>query len=139
VGCFYRSFYIHGPEKRLVIGDNSVIAGGCIVNTRSGRVTIGDNCQIANGCLLLTGLHLIDHNEKARRPAVPDAGRDILIGDHVWIGSGSIIVGFCHIPNDCVVQAGSVCTGRYDPKSMIGNQRAVSKRLIQGGYDGSLD
>jgi len=80
-------------------------------NTRSGMIKIGKNTVFGEDVMLLTGKHLsIFEAEKYDMPLhyVPETGRDILIGNNCYIGSGAIIIGKVSIGDYAVIGAGSV-------------------------------
>lgn len=104
---------IWGDASRLSTGQNVHLVDA-IINLRSGRVTIGDNSFLGHGVMLLTGKHDIMQQGLARHAAVPEEGRDIMIGQGVWIASGAIIVGPCEIGDNAVIGAGAVVTGHVD-------------------------
>lgn len=57
-------------------------------------------------------------------------GRSPRIGNHVDIGSNSIIIGDIEIGNDCIIGAGSVVTQSFPDKCVIaGNPAKIIKRL----------
>lgn len=56
--------------------------------------------------------------------------RDIVIGDHVWIGMKAAILKNSHIPSSCIVGLGSVCARRFEEEgvAICGNPaRTVTK------------
>ena len=55
------------------------------------------------------------------------------IGDHVWIGTGAIILPGVNLGEGCVVGAGSVVTRSVDPYVIVaGNPARMIKRRQQG-------
>jgi maltose O-acetyltransferase len=97
---------VHGPEARLSIGENTDL-NDTIFNTMSGDISIGDYTIFGHGCQVLTGTHPTGEF-LAERKKHPHAGRDIRIGDGVWVGSGAIILGGVTIASHCVIAAASV-------------------------------
>lgn len=108
---------IWGDKRRLTVG-SSVHLVDAIINLRSGRVIIGDNSFLGHGVMLLTGKHDISLPGKGRHVAVQDAGRDIVIGEGVWVASGAIVIGPCTIGDNAVIGAGAVVTGDVDANSI---------------------
>jgi len=71
------------------------------------KVIIGDNCQMAPNVAIYTAGH----------PAHPDTrntayeyGKEVRIGDNVWIGGNTVICPGVTIGDSCVIGAGSVVT-----------------------------
>lgn len=79
-----------------------------LLNVSSGTIAIGRNALLAHGVSILTGTHDYRRFGEERRYTVPPAGRDIVIGEGVWIASNATVVGPCTIGEHAVVAAGSV-------------------------------
>ncbi|MBO6675213.1 MAG: acyltransferase [Rhizobiales bacterium] len=116
---------VHLAHAPLIWGDASRLSKGknvhlvdAIINLRSGHVTIGDNSFLGHGVMLLTGKHDIAERGAARHASVPKEGRDITIGQGVWIASGAIIVGPCEIGDNAVIGAGVVVTGHIEANTI---------------------
>ncbi len=90
------------------------------------KVTIGNDVMFAPGVQLYTATHPID---KELRKTLEYA-KEIIIGNDVWIGGGSIILPGVKIGNNCVIGAGSVVTKDVPDNSMaVGNPAKVIKKL----------
>jgi acetyltransferase-like isoleucine patch superfamily enzyme len=106
--------YIHGEKSRLKIGNNTSTMN-TLFNVISGSVTIGDNTLFTHNCMVLTGVHQFLNGQLASlnnppQTEVPNQGRDIIIGDGCFIGSGAIILGNVRIGDNVIIAAGSVVT-----------------------------
>ena len=99
-------YSLHGPEERLHLGENTD-PNDTVFNTMSGHIHVGDYTIFGHHCQVLTGTHPTNAFLKERK-AHPVEGRDIRIGNGVWIGSGAIILGRLHIASHCVIAAGAV-------------------------------
>lgn len=108
---------IWGDRTRLQLGERVHLVDA-IINLRSGSVSIGDDSFMGHGVMLLTGKHNMGLRGAARQNAVPDQGRDILIGKGVWIASGAIVIGPCQIGDNSVIGAGAVVTGDIPADSL---------------------
>ena len=71
------------------------------------KVIIGDNCQMAPNVAIYTAGH----------PVYPDTrnsgyeyGKEVRIGNNVWIGGNTVICPGVTVGNNCVIGAGSVVT-----------------------------
>lgn len=100
-----------GPINRVSTGTNVKLVN-TLLNVSSGTINIGDHSFFGHNVMLLTGSHPT-HKMEADRQEFPDSGRDIQIGQGVWIASGAIVLGPCVIEDNVVIGAGSVvCGGR---------------------------
>lgn len=70
-------------------------------------VKFGDNVFIGPNCTFTTAEHPID--PELRKKGV-EIAKSITVGNNVWIGTGSIILGGVTIGDNTVIGAGSVVT-----------------------------
>ena len=82
-----------------------------------GKVTFGNHVFIAPNCLFTTAEHALDAQQ---RNAGLEVALSISIGNNVWIGAGTIVLGGVSIGDNTVIGAGSVVT-----KSIPSNVIAV--------------
>lgn len=71
------------------------------------KVKIGDNCQLAPNVAIYTAGHPI---HPYSRNSLYEYGKEITIGDNVWIGGNAVICPGVHIGDNVVIGAGSVVT-----------------------------
>ena len=116
-----------GTQANIQIGNN-VCLNGVAINAKS-HISIGDNCRIASGVMIL------DHNghevESLNCTVGTDSALPIHIGNNVWIGLNAIILKGCVIPDNCIVAAGSVVKGKFEPNSIIQRNPGVVIRKIK--------
>lgn len=126
--------FVLGYEGKITIGDNCDLNGVCIVSYKS--ITVGSCCQFASSTMIAdTDFHPTDNAERYRQmigePFDYDKVKkgEIVIGNNVWVGWGSIILKGAKIGNNCIVAAGSVVLkGDYPDNSIIaGNPARVVK------------
>jgi acetyltransferase-like isoleucine patch superfamily enzyme len=98
-----------GPADRLVIAPTAQV-NDALFNTVSGTITIAEHAFFGHGVAVLTGTHDVRETGLARHTAVPDAGRDIVVGEGAWLGSRALVLGPCRIGEHAVVAAGAVVT-----------------------------
>ena len=72
-----------------------------------GQVTFGDHVFIAPNCLFTTAEHAIDAEQ---RNAGLEVALPITVGNNVWIGAGTTVLGGVTIGDNTVIGAGSVVT-----------------------------
>lgn len=71
------------------------------------RVKIGDNCMLAPNVQIYTAGHPI---YPSTRNSGYEYGKEVIIGDNVWIGGNSVICPGVTIGSNTVIGAGSVVT-----------------------------
>lgn len=123
-------FTIFGNPNKVKIGKN-VFQTNVILNVSSGRIIIGDNVIFGHGVMLVTGTHDYRKVGIERKKAWPRSGRDIVIEDGVFIGSGAIILGNVRIGRNAVVGAGSVVTENVEPDTLVAGIPAKFIRKIE--------
>lgn len=102
----------------LEIGNGTFVNAFTIVHaTRS--IRIGGNCAISWRCEIYdTQYHELHYADRR-----PDR-RSVVIGDHVWIGAGSRILDGTVLGDGCVVAAGSIVSGTFPPRTLLGGAPA---------------
>ncbi len=72
-----------------------------------GKVTFGDYVFVAPNCIFTTAEHAIDAEQRNEglEVALP-----ITVGNNVWIGAGTVVLGGVTIGDNTVIGAGSVVT-----------------------------
>lgn len=115
------------------IGEDVYIGGLSEVNARGASVKIGDHCDIAS----FVTINCADSHKKCIGLSADVDRKDILIEDHVFIGSHSVIKGGARIGHHSVVAAGTI-VGAVDvpPYSLVVGNPAVVK---PGHYLNKLD
>lgn len=71
------------------------------------KVKIGDYCQMAPNVAIYTAGHPI---HPITRNSMYEYGKEVVIGDNVWIGGNAVICPGVHIGNHVVIGAGCVVT-----------------------------
>src|SRR6185369_7093826 len=85
-----------------LIGAHTYIGGFSEVNAKGARVTIGADCDIAS----FVAINAADSHRRCIGLSEDIARRDIVIGDHVFIGSHSAVLGGAVIGHHSVIAAG---------------------------------
>lgn len=94
------------------IGHQSVITGGLAT------IEIGSNCDISDRVSIFCGTHEIEPN--GLRIAGKGIGKDIKIGDGVWIGYGALILPGVTIGNKAIIAAGAVVHRNVEENTIVG-------------------
>ena len=105
VSCF---FAISDYNSKVIIGKDSMLSGEIIIRN--------------------SDVHSILNNENKRI----NPGRDVIIGDRVWIGYGANILKGSFIENDAIIGNQSVVSGQHIPSGNIavGNPAKIVKQNI---------
>jgi acetyltransferase-like isoleucine patch superfamily enzyme len=107
-----------------VIGEGVYIGGMSEVNAKGASVTIGDWCDIAS----FVTINCADSHRKCIGLSEDVERRDILIEDHVFIGSHSVIKGGANIGHHSVIAAGTIVGPiNVPPYSLVIGNPAVIK------------
>jgi acetyltransferase-like isoleucine patch superfamily enzyme len=113
---------------RTRIGDHVCLWGG----DREGRVLIGSDCLLGPGTFVTASDYSLDPGATIK--SQPTRERDIVIGDDVWIGAGSIITAGVTIGDGAVLGAGSVVRKSVPAGAIVaGNPGRVSASRFIGG------
>ena len=108
-------------DNKIEIGEHNYIGNDCLLAALEGtRISIGSNCMIASPCEIRTSdsHSLLDSDGRRINYA-----KDIVLGGHVWIGMGCLILKGAYIPENCVVAA----------KSVVCSMKNVNKGSLLGG------
>lgn len=92
--------------KNIEVGKNFFANYNCTILDVA-KVKIGDNCQMAPNVAIYTAGHPV---HPVSRNSAYEYGKEITMGDNVWIGGNTVICPDVHIGNNVVIGAGSVVT-----------------------------
>ncbi|MDR1218009.1 MAG: acyltransferase [Treponema sp.] len=120
------------PASGVAIGSNFTCNGAqMFVSPDEGNICIGNDCMFSFGITLAVSDGHIILDKKNRK--ILNRNKDILIGDHVWIGMNATILKGVHIGDNSVVGAHSVVAKRYKEGNIIiaGNPAGIVKKNIE--------
>jgi acetyltransferase-like isoleucine patch superfamily enzyme len=109
----------------LRIGDHSVVNNNSVIEVTQ-HVEIGSNSMISWNCNVMDSDFHRTYLEDGQESGPVSA--PVMIGDHVWIGSGVIILKGVTIGDNAVVAAGSVVNRDVSPNTLVAGNPA---RLIR--------
>lgn len=122
--------YIRYPSK-VSIGSGTMINRGCrfyaSYHHKEVRIRIGEHVAVAPEVSFFAAGH--DYT----RQSLPNIASSITVGDYVWIGGRSIILGGVTIGEGAVVAAGSIVTGDIPPYTVAAGvpARVIKKRELR--------
>lgn len=130
--CIVRGggFWFEDSSCEITIGKNTTIESAHLAVTEIKTIiNIGEDCMFSNGIELRTGdSHAIIDIEKNLK--INDA-QNIIIGNHVWIGSNSKILKGVNIGHNAIVGTGSIVTKNIPSNSVsVGIPAKVVKTNI---------
>lgn len=130
----------------LLQGNNNVVSIGksckinasktqpTVINASGGsKIIIGDNCLFSNNIEIHSSdYHKIFNNEGQ----IINKPRNIIIGNHVWIGLGCTILKGTKVNDDCVIGTQSLLNKVFDNTKCIiaGNPAQIVKQNINWDY-----
>ena len=115
---------IHGP---VTFGKRVSICEPAEINATGSSVVIGDDCDIA----AYVTINVADSHLRCIGLADEIERQSIMIGDHVFVGTGAVILGGCHIGHHSVIGAGVVIKGAVIPPYSL---LAAPAPVLRAGY-----
>lgn len=98
------------------------------VVTHDGGISVGDDCMLSVRVnMQQSDSHPIFDAGSGQRI---NSGRNITIGNHVWVGFEAFLLGGCTIGNDCIVGARAVTSGRFSDGVVLAGSPA---RVVREG------
>lgn len=123
--------WIEDDNNEILIGDSSTFAGrthiACIEGT---RVDIGCDCMFSANIVVRTGdAHSILNKETQARI---NPSKDVLIGNHVWVGNHATILKGTAIGDNSIVATEAIVTKKFEENNIVlaGNPAKIAKRGI---------
>jgi acetyltransferase-like isoleucine patch superfamily enzyme len=121
----------HGDRSRLHLPDTAVV-NNALFNMSGGTITIGEYAFFGHDVAVLTGTHDIEKFGRERQLAFPRSGRDVVIGDGVWLASHVLVLGPVTIGEHAVVAGGSLVREDVEPYTVVAGRPAKVVRKISG-------
>lgn len=117
------------PEAKISIGARSRVYGTSINAYK--YIEIGKDCLIAANCQIMDANgHLPSFNDLNKRATSKDVGREVIIEDFVWLGTGCIILPGVRIGRGTIIGAGSVVVHDISAMSIAaGNPAKVIRQF----------
>lgn len=145
----YRFRFDRSAPYYAEIGDRTILETLNAWNTMLGNIKVGKKCWFGIGNVVMGPLEI--GNEVSTGPYVMILGprhpifdnnqisQQTTIGNHVWIGSGSIILSGVRIGDGAIISAGSVVTNNVPAGSFIaGNPARNLSGLTQKAWKAQI-
>ena len=116
-GIYRGTYFDLGAQGEVRLGNYTSMIGAVI--STGGRVVIGDYVFIGYGTVLADLGEAVPPDSRERLGSRAPAGREISIGDNVWIGTRVTILGGTEIGRDAVIGAGAVVDAMRVPPGTI--------------------
>lgn len=108
---------LYGNGGLVEVGEYTTFVGGSIHVTTNGKVSIGSYCMFSHDFLVSQpDQHSIFDLKTHKRL---NTGKNVAIGNHVWIGRYAKLGGGSGIPDNCIVGEGTVTTRRFEEPACI--------------------
>ncbi len=119
----------HGDASRLRIHETAVV-NNALFNVSGGTVTVGKDAFFGHDVAVLTGTHDIEKFGRERQLAFPRSGRDVVIGEGVWLASHVLVLGPVTIGEHAVVAGGSLVRDDVAPYTVVAGRPAKVVKTI---------
>ena len=119
----------HGDESRLRIHETAVV-NNALFNVSGGTITVGEYAFFGHDVAILTGTHDIEKFGHERQMAFPRSGRDVVIGEGVWLASHVLVLGPLTIGEHAVVAGGSLVREDVAPYTVVAGRPAKVVKTI---------
>lgn len=124
------NLWIEDRDNRIEMGDYTTVHGrthiACIEGT---SITIGSDCMFSSNISIVTGdsHSILDETGTCINPS-----RDIIIGNHVWIGKENTILKGAMVRDNSIIGAKSLVTKTFNEENVIitGNPARIIKTNI---------
>lgn len=131
-GSTGKNFYVKPTFRcdygfNIYVGENFFANYDCIILDVC-KVTIGDNCMLAPRVCIYTATHPLDPKE---RISGLEYGKEVVIGDNVWIGGNAVIAPGVKIGNNAVIAAGAVVVKDVPDNVVVGGNPAKVIKVIE--------
>jgi len=135
--CLYKSgcIWFEDNNCQIIIGCNTSIESANLAAIEPNRkILIGEDCMFSHDIEFRTGdSHSILEKDTKRRI---NFARDIIIGDHVWIGAHSKILKGVTVGNNSIIGINSLVTKSIPEHSLAAG---IPARVIKANIDWSRE
>ncbi len=125
------TFHIEDDHNEIRIGHHTALSSDTHLATIEGtKIQIGDCCLFSSNIHFQTGdsHSVLDQNGKRINPS-----KDIVIDDHVWIGTNVTCLKNVYVAKDSIVAATSTLTKQYEQANSV--IAGVPARITKSGVN----
>jgi carbonic anhydrase/acetyltransferase-like protein (isoleucine patch superfamily) len=118
-------------DSRLVIGSGVTWGSVNLMMHESNQILIGDDCMFSSNIFMdVSDMHPIYNLGTELRN---NYSQPIVLGDHVWVGYGVILLRGTAVQTGSIIGAGSVVKGLFEEKNCViaGNPGRIVKSSIR--------
>ena len=128
-------FHFEDDNNTIQIGEQTRFVGDTHIACVEGKmISIGNDCLFSNDLVLRTSdsHSIIDKNNKRINPP-----KDILIGNHVWVGNKVVILKGTTISDNSIIGSGSLVAGKGFESNVIvaGNPGKIVKEGVDWVFE----
>ncbi len=120
---------IKATDGPMVIGERTSIGAGGVLSSGTAGISIGRDVLLAANTVLIANNHRYDRVDiPINQQGLRSLG--ITIEDDVWLGANCSVLDGSHIEEGCIVNAGSVVTGKLPARRIATGSpaRAIFER-----------
>lgn len=133
LGAFQRGrvlIHIHGSDARVQIGTSKLMNADCVVGpnaevmignhttagnmtlaAKHGCITIGEDCMISGKVQFNAAMDHAVVDLSGEEPRLENDPRHLRVGDHVWVGNSTALLGNCNVGSGSIIGWGAVVAG----------------------------
>ena len=130
------------PGHLLEIGEGSYVGMNTLIEGFNAKVTLGVHVSLAQNITILSGSG--PNASEAMQRVYPIQKGEVHIGEHTWIGTGSVIMPGVTLGRFCIVGVSSFVTKSFPDFSIVGGTPArllrtmtieEKRKLLEGKLD----
>lgn len=122
--------WIEDNNCEIFVGENTTIESADLsVSEDNSKILIGNDCMLSSKIKIMTGdsHSIIDTNSNKRI----NYAKNVIIGDHVWIGAEVIILKGSELGDNCIIGTRSLVTKSFESgKLLAGSPARIIKNDI---------
>ncbi len=122
-------FWIEDNNCEIFIGENTTIESADFsVSEDESKILVGSDCMFSSNVKIMTGdsHSILDENYVRINHA-----KDVVIGNHVWIGAEAVILKGSNLEENCVIGTRTLVTGSFASGKLIcGSPAKIIKNNI---------
>tara|TARA_B100002051_G_C16527772_1_gene531100 strand:+ start:140 stop:802 length:663 start_codon:yes stop_codon:yes gene_type:complete len=117
-------FVTHFPSSKIIIKKDTGLNGTAII-ARSKKIILGERVKIApNVSIFDSPFHYLWPVNKRKKYNTSELDQDVIIGNDVWICTGSLILPGANIGHGSVIAANSIVNKPFPENCLIGGTPA---------------